>query len=615
MPASTVQAASMIDLPARVAIRFMLLAALAVASVIVAPARAEPMHGIAMHGDPAYPPGFTHFSYANPNAPKGGTITLGVKGTFDSTNPLIISGVAAAGLRGHVFESLLARTLDEPFSLYGLIAQSVETPDDRSWVEFRINPAAKFSDGRPVTVDDVVFSLELLRDHGRPNHRHYYSKVARIERPDDRTVRFVLTPDGDREMPLILGLMPVLPKHHYDPETFERTSLDAPLGSGPYVVGTIDPGVRIEYRRNPDYWAKDLAPNVGRHNFDVIRYDYYRDANAAFEAFKKGLIDMRGEGDPTLWATGYNFPAATDGRIVREEIPTGVPSGMSAFVFNTRRQIFADPRVRRALLQMFDFEWANKALFHGLYRRTRSFYDNSELGSAGRPAGKVEQRLLAPYPDAVLPEILDGSYRLPETDGSGNNRKNRRIALRLLKQAGYEIREGVLVDAETGRPFAFEFITSSRDQERLVLHFARSLKQIGIDVSIRQVDSAQLQNRRRTYDFDMMQYHWFASLSPGNEQTFYWGAAGRDQPGTRNYMGAHEPAIDAMIAHLLAARQRSDFAAAVRALDRVLMSGFYVVPLYHSPSQWIARWSHLRRPEQTSLYGYQLDTWWREANQ
>lgn len=578
-------------------------------------AHAEPRHGIAMHGEPAYAADFAHFSYADPNAPKGGVVTLGVLGTFDSTNPLIISGVPAAGARAHVFESLMARALDEPFSLYGLLAETIETPDDRSWVAFRLNAKARFSDGRAVTTDDVVFSHQLLRDHGRPNHRYYYSKVERIERPDERTIKFIFKPDGDREMPLILGLMPILPKHIYDAESFERTTLAPPVGSGPYVVGDVDVGVRISYRRNPDYWGKDLAPNAGRHNFELIRYDYYRDANAAFEAFKKGLIDMRGEGDPTRWATGYDFPALKEGEVVREEFTTGLPTGMSAFVFNTRRKIFADPKVRRALLHMFDFEWANRSLFHDLYRRTQSFYDNSELGSSGRAADAKELAVLGEFSKSVVPSILDGSISMPKSDGSGRNRKNRRLAIRLFKQAGYEVRDGIMVNTRTGIPFQFEFITSSRDQERLVLHFARTLKRIGIEVSVRQVDSSQMQRRRQTYDFDMMQYHWFASLSPGNEQSFYWGTAGHDRQGTRNYMGAQDPAIDAMIAALLAARDRPEFVSAVRALDRVLLSGFYVIPLFHSPTQWVGRWARLKHPEKTSLYGYQLDTWWHDENQ
>ena len=577
--------------------------------------RAEPRHGIAMHGEPGYAADYRHFSYADPNAPKGGDITLAVTGTFDSTNPLIIKGVPAAGVRAHVFESLMARALDEPFSLYGLIAETIETPDDRSWVAFRLRPEARFSDGTPITVDDVIFSLETLRDHGRPNHRTYYSKVARIERPDDRTVKFVFGPEGDREIPLILGLMPILPKHIFGGKDFEKTTLAPLVGSGPYVMEEIKPGARIVYRRNPDYWGRALAPNVGRHNFDRIRYDYFRDTNSAFEAFKKGLVDMRGEGDPTRWAKGYEFPAREEGRVVLEEFKTGLPSGMSAFVFNTRRPVFSDIRVRQALIQMFDFEWANRSLFYDLYTRTQSFFDNSDLSSHGRAADETEKALLARYPDVVPPDIMDGSHVLPKSDGSGRNRKNRRTATRLLKQAGYVVRDKILVNEKTGQPFRFEFVVSSREQERLALHFARSLKKLGIELEVRQIDSAQMQKRRETFDFDMIEYTWYTSLSPGNEQTFYWGTAGRTRNGTRNYMGTEEPAIDDMIAALLVARDRPEFASAVRALDRVLLAGRYVIPLYHSPTRWTARWSHLKHPTETSLYGHQLDTWWRDQNQ
>ena len=596
-------------LPSRLVTAFACLAA------SLSPLIAEPQHGIAMHGEPGYSADYTHFNYAEPGAPKGGSLILSVVGTFDNTNPLIIKGVPAAGVRAHVYESLMARALDEPFSLYGLIAETIETPDDRSWVAFKLRPEATFSDGKPITVDDVIFSLETLREHGRPNHRTYYSKVSKIERPDERTVKFVLGPELDREMPLILGLMPILPKHILSGRDFEKTTLEAPIGSGPYVVEEVDPGARIVYKRNPDYWAAKLAPNVGRHNFDQIRYDYFRDGNTAFEAFKKGLVDMRSEGDPTRWATGYEFPAKKDGRVVLEEFKTGLPSGMSAFVLNSRREVFADKRVRAALIQMFDFEWANKSLFHGLYTRTQSFYDNSELSSHGRTADEIERALLSKFPDVVTPEILDGTYELPKTDGSGRNRTNRRIATRLLKEAGYEIRNGVLTNSKTGQPFTFEFIATSREQERLALHFARGLKKLGIQMEVRQVDSAQMQRRRETYDFDMINYTWFASLSPGNEQTFYWGTDGRDRQGTRNYMGADDPAIDAMISALLAARDRPEFSSAVRALDRVLLSGKYVVPLFHSPARWAARWSYLKHPEAVSLYGQQLDTWWRDENQ
>ncbi len=581
---------------------------------ITPPARAatpvKPTHGIAMHGNLKYGPDFRHFDYVNPKAPKGGRLRLGVNGSFDSLNPLIVRGVPAAGLRGYVFESLLVRALDEPFSLYAHIAQSVEVPEDRSWIAFTLNPKARFSDGRPITVDDVIFSHALLRDHGRPNHRFYYAKVAKVEKIGERTVKFTFDKSGDREMALILGLMPIVPRHIYNAETFESDTNRHPVGSGPYVVAKVDLGNSITYRRNPDYWARDLPGARGRFNFDEIVFDYYRDTNALFEAFKKGLIDARGESDPAKWAEAYDYPAAKDGRVIKGEFPIGLPSGMSALVFNTRRKVFRDRRVRQALIRLFDFEWINKNLYYGLYVRTQSYFDRSELSSHGRPASAGERRLLAPYRQAVKPEIMAGTHAFPKTDGSGRNRKGLREALRLLGEAGYELRGRQLVDKRTGKPFIFEVLAVTRSQERLLLSFARALRRAGITMRIRQVDSAIYFRRAKTFDFDMIQFRWPASLSPGNEQTFRWSAKAADTEGTFNYAGVKNPAADAMIAALLKARTRPEFVDAVRALDRVLLSGDYVIPLFHLPKLWLAYWSHLAHPEKTSLYGYQLDTWW-----
>lgn len=576
-----------------------------------APVAAQPAHGIAMHGDLRHGADFRHFDYVNPAAPKGGSLRLAVLGTFNSTNPMIVKGVPAPGIRDHVFESLLTRGLDEPFSLYGLLARTVETPDDRSWVEFALDQRARFSDGRPVTVDDVMFSLETLRDHGRPNFRAYYSKVVRIERPGPRRVRFIFASGEDRELPLILGLMPILPRHRYAAVDFEATTLDAPLGSGPYVVDDIQPGDTIVYRRNPDYWGRDLPVNIGQNNFDRIRYDHYRDRNSLFEAFTKGLADVRSEDEPVKWASSYRFPAVERGDVILEEIETGMPSGMSAFVFNTRRAVFADIRVRQALLGLFDAEWVNRTLYADLYARTRSYFDGSDLSSHGRPASAEERELLAAYPDAVAPDILDGTYRLPQGDASGRNRDNRRKAIALLAEAGYILRNGAMVAAGNGTPLRFELLVADRDQERLAVNFARSAGAVGITIAVRPVDAAQFQSRLQTYDFDMVPAFWFASLSPGNEQGFYWGSAGRDTPGTRNYMGAANPAVDGMITALLAARERGEFTAAVRALDRVLLSETYVIPLFHLPRQWLARWRGVEHPDRHSLYGYTLDAWWR----
>jgi peptide/nickel transport system substrate-binding protein len=574
----------------------------------------EQAHGIAMHGDLLYPPDFTHFDYVNPAAPKGGRLTLGVSGSFDSLNPLVVRGVPARGLREYVFESLMARSFDEPFSLYGLIAESVEVPDDRSWVAFTLRPQARFADGEPITVDDVIFSWELLKTRGRPNHRSYYSQIGEVQRIGERTVRFTFT-EPDREMALIMGLMPILPSHHYDPETFERGGLSKPLGSGPYEVAELSAGSSITYRRNEDYWAADLPVTRGLHNFDEIRFEYYRDANTMFEAFRTGLIDVRPEDDPGRWATGYDFPAVRDRRVVLDEFETGVPRGMSALVFNTRRPVFADRRVREALLHLFDGEWINRNLYHGLYERTASYFEGSELSARGHPASELEHEILDPWLDGIPEDVLDGSYELPVTDGSGRDRANLRHALALLDEAGWSLDGGELRHADTGERFAFEILVVTRDQERLALAYGRTLERAGIRVAVRQVDTTQFEQRRQVYDFDMIQNFWFASLSPGNEQRFYWGSAAAETDGTRNYMGVADPAADAAIDALLAAEERDDFVAAVRALDRALIAGTYVVPLFHLPNQWAARWTHIDRPETTSLYGYIIESWWRSSEQ
>ena len=575
---------------------------------------ADPASGLAMHGTPRATPDFSHFSYANPDAPKGGRARFSVQGSFDSLNPLIVKGVSAEGIREYLYESLMTRAYDEPFTLYGLIAEAVEMPADRSYVEFTLNPAAKFSDGTPITVDDVIFSHAVLRDRGRPNHRSYYKKVAKVEKTGERKVRFTFDSSGDREMPLIMGLMPVLPSHLLTPETFEKTTLQPPIGSGPYVVDKVDPGKSVTYKRDPNYWGRELAVNRGLYNFDEIRFDYFRDAGSMFEAFKSGLVHLRNEDDPTRWTEGYDFPALRDGRVVKEALPLETPAGMSALVFNTRSPLFADPRVRRALITLFDFEWVNRTLYHGQYARSESYFARSELSSHGRPADATERDLLAPYPDAVKPAIMDGSFSYPVSDGSGQNREGRVEALKLLEEAGYQLRDGKLVNAETGKPFTFEILAATRAQERLLLTYAGALKQVGIEARIRQVDSAQYQRRKQTYDFDMIQYFWPVSLSPGNEQSFRWGSDAAKTEGSFNYPGVSNDAVDAMIDALLKAGDRDDFVSATRALDRVLLSGDYVVPLFYLPRQWVAHWQALKRPEKTPLYGYQIDAWWHDPS-
>ncbi len=573
---------------------------------------AEPKHAIAMHGAPALPEGFARLPYANPAAPKGGRLVQGVLGTFDSLNPLIVKGIAPPSIRGYVVESLMARGYDEPFTLYGLIARSVETDAQRSYVTFHLDPAAKFSDGKPVTAEDVIFSWQLLRDKGRPNHRTYYAKVAKAEAIGEQAVRFDLSGSDDRELALILGLMPVLAKHAVKPETFEETSFQAPLGTGPYVVGEVDPGKSVTLKRNPDYWGRGLAINRGLWNFDEVRFDYYREANSHLEAFKRGLYDLRNEHDPGRWQTAYDFAAVRDGRVLKEALPTGVPKASSYFVFNTRRAVFSDIRVREAILLLFDFEWINHGYFFDLYRRSASYFDDSELSSHRRPADQREKALLAPFTEAVRADVLDGTWSPPVSDGSGRDRVTLKRALDLFAAAGYELRGTELVERKSGRPLTFEILVTARDEERLALLFSQSLKRAGITARVRMVDAVQYEGRRLTYDFDMIENRWDQSLSPGNEQAFYWGSAAADQPGTRNYMGVKSPAVDAMIAALLKAQDRGDFVAAVRALDRVLISGFYVIPLFYLPAQWVARWTTIGRPATTSLYGYLPETWWRE---
>ncbi len=567
-------------------------------------------HAIAMHGEPAWPADFSHPSYANAAAPKGGQLVQGVLGTFDSLNPLIVKGLPAVNIRSYVIESLLARGYDEPFTLYGLLAEGVETDAARTSVTFTLNPAARFADGQPVAPEDVIFSWQLLRDHGRPNFGIYYSKVAKAVAVDARTVRFDLTGSDDRELPLIIGLMPVLARHAIDTARFEETTFEPLLGSGPYKVSAVTPGESVIFKREPNYWGRDLPINRGSWNFDTIRFDYYRDGNTHFEAFKKGLYDVRSETDPGRWQTAYDFPALRQGRVVKEEFPYGLPKGMDGLVFNTRRQIFADERVREAILHLFDFEWINHNYFFDLYKRTASYFDGCDLSAHGVAADARELQLLKPFPGSVRADILAGTWAPPVTDGSGRDRAGLHRAFALFAEAGYALKGTQLVHTASGRPFGFEILTTTRDQERLALAFVRSLKRAGIDARVRSVDATQFERRRIAFDFDMMQYRWEQSLSPGNEQLFYWGSAAASEEGSRNYMGVKSKAVDAMIAAMLSATTRPDFVAATRALDRVLLSGFYVVPLYFPPKQWIARWTRIEHPSRTSLFGYLPETWW-----
>jgi len=593
---------------------------LALAALLLLPATAAgagdfvrlPMReAIAMHGEPAGPAALAHRRYVNPDAPRGGRLVLGVQGTFDTLNPFVVRGLPVPGARSYVWETLMQRSYDEPFTLYPQVAAGLEVPEDRSWVIFHIDRRARFSDGRPATAEDVRFSYELLRERGRPNHRSYFRKVARVDLIDSHTIRFDLAGAGDRELPMILGLMPVLPRHAIDPETFEETTLTPPVGSGPYTIAEVRAGESVTFRRDPSWWGAALAINRGLHNVDEVRFDFYRDGNTLFEAFKKGLVDVRVETDPGRWASGYDFPAIRDGRVLRDTIRQGTPKGIRGLVMNTRRTVFEDVRVREALGLLFDFEWTDRTLYADGFERSQSLFEGSELSARGRPADEAERRLLASVGAAVRPDILDGTYAVPVSDGSGADRNRLRQALALLGQAGYRLDGGVLKGRD-GQPLAFEFLVATRDQERLALTFQRFLQRAGIRMSVRNVDAVQYDRRLRDFDFDMVDYRWWnTSLSPGNEQAFYWGVAAAATPGSRNLPGINDPAVDRLVSAIVEARTRGELVTAARALDRVVTGGFYWVPLFHQPAQWIARWNHVGTPAESSLFGYLVETWWR----
>ncbi|MEN5249431.1 extracellular solute-binding protein [Brucella pseudintermedia] len=580
-------------------------------------AQSQPDYALSMHGDVALPADFTHFPYANADAPKGGTLAMGVVGTFDSLNPFILKNMrtTAVGLFGDgenfVYESLMQRSRDEPFTLYPLLAEKVATDPKRTWVEFTLNAQAKWSDGQPVTVDDVIFTYDILTEKGRPPYNNRMSRIEKIEKTGERSVRFTFNDKSDREFPLLIAAsMPVLPKHAIDAASFGNSTLNPPVGSGPYIVSDVRPGERIVYKRNPDYWGKDLPTRRGLNNFDIYSIEYFRNETALFETFKKGLLDVFIEANPTRWEKSYDFPAVKQGKVIKETFQKGTPANLLGFVFNTRRPIFADRRVRQALGLLFDFEWANRNLFADQYRRTQSYWEGSELSSVGKPADDREKQLLAPFPDAVREDVMNGTWHPPVTDGSGHDRTPAKKAYDLLMEAGFRFEHGLAIDP-SGKPLAFEIMTRSPDEEKVALAYKRNLARLGITAEIRTADDAQYQQRLQTFDYDMILGALAGSLSPGNEQWMRWGAASRDVQGSFNYPGVADPAVDAMIEALLAARNRADFVSAVRALDRVLISGDYYVPLYHLPYQWVARWDRIEHPQKTPLYGYQLPTWWR----
>ncbi|MBU6281051.1 extracellular solute-binding protein [bacterium] len=570
---------------------------------------ASATHGIAMHGDLKYPPGFAHFDYVNPKAPKGGRVRQAAVGTFDSFNPFLVRGNPAAGL-SRTWDTLLVSSADEPFSEYGLLAEKVETPPDRSSVTFTLRPQARWHDGRPVTADDVLWSFETLRAKGQPFYRAYWEGVAKAEKLSDRVVRFTFKPGQNRELPLILGQLVVLPKHWWATREFDKTTLEPPLGSGPYRIESFDAGRRVVFRRVPDYWGRELPVNVGRDNFDEIVVDYYRDDTVELEAFKAGEYDVRPENSSKAWATAYDFPAVREGLVKKEEIPHDRPAGMQAFVFNARRPLFRDRRVREALGLAFDFEWSNRTLFFGQYRRSRSFFDNSELAATGLP-GPGEVAVLEPLRGKVPDEVFTTEFRPPATDGSGNNREQLKRAVELLREAGWKVDPATkkLVDGN-GEPMRFEILLVSPLFERVALPWAKNLERLGIAATVRTVDSAQYRRRLDDFDFDVVVGNFPQSSSPGNEQRSFWGSAFADKAGSDNLIGLRDPAVDALVEQVVSAPDRKSLVDRTRALDRVLQWGHWVVPQWHSPVDRVAWWDLLGQPSKVPTQGYQLDAWW-----
>ena len=568
-------------------------------------------HAIAMHGAPKHGPEFEHFNYANPDAPRGGTLIRAQVGSFDSLNPFIVTGQKAAGLAAYVFPTLMARSWDEPFTMYGYLAESIETPEDRSWVTFHLNPDARWHDGTQITVDDVIYSMETHREMGTPGKRQYYQRIETVQRVGANGVRFNLTDDSDRETPVVLAMMPIFSKAYYTAHRFDQTTLEPPLGGGPYRIANVDPGRQITYERVEDWWGADLPASRGQFNFDVLRYDYYRDAGVALQAFTGGDYNYRLEFNLERWATSYDFPAARDGTVTLMDAPHSRAQGMRGMAFNIRQPVFRDRRIREALTYAFDFEWVNRNYLRGQYRRIDSFFANSSMAARGVPEGQ-EMELLEPYRALVPESVFAEPPALPTTDGSGNIRANLREAGRLLQEAGWAVQNGVRVHSSTGEPLTFEILLRFASDEKIANSFAENLGRLGVEVNVRTVDSAQYTSRIETFDFDMIIHRWGVSLSPGNEQLNYWGSeqAGRD--GSRNYAGVSDPVVDALAAEVADATDREALEAATRALDRVLRAGHYVIPLYFSDVDHIAYWGDLGYVDYPTLYGQiaNVDAWW-----
>ena len=573
-------------------IGFMMLGEIHAAEVISA-------HGIAMNGTPRYSEGFKHFDYVNPEAPKGGKVRLSSIGTFDSFNGFISKGVSADGI-GMIYETLTTGSSDEPFTEYGLLAEKIEYPSDRKWVIYHLNPKARFHDGEPVKPEDVIFTFNTLLEKGAPFYKSYYGEIKKVEKLGPQKVKFHFDPETtNRELVLITGQLPVLPKHYWEGRDFSKSSLELPLGSGAYKIKKFEAGKYIIYERVKNHWAEELPVHLGMNNFDEVRYDYYRDATVALEAFKAGEYDFREENNSKLWATAYTGKSFDQNLVIRDEISHELPRGMQGFAFNTRKSIFKDRKVREALGYAFDFEWSNKNLFYGQYRRSPSYFTNSDLASSGLPS-EAELKFLRPLKDHLPEEVFSKAYVLPKTDGSGNIRKQLRKASQLLKEAGWEVKDGKRIHTESGKALEFEILLISPAFERIVLPFSKNLERRGVKASGRVVDTAQYINRIRAFEFDMMVMVIGQSLSPGNEQNNYWHSDAAERNGSRNFMGIQNPAIDDLISKVIQAPDREALVNSTRALDRALLWGHYVIPHWHINYYRLSYWNKFSRPKNTT---------------
>ena len=571
-------------------------------------------HAIAMHGEPKYDQNFISVEYVSNNAEKGGNIVRSAIGTYDTFNPFTLKGTSAAGI-GLLYESLTVGSSDEAFTEYGLLAKSIEWPDDRSWVTFTLRDEAKWHDGKKITSDDVVWTFNTLMEKGHPFYKYYYGDVSEVIKITENKVKFVFSTNTNKELVLIVGQLPVLPKHYWENKNFEETTLDVPIGSGPYKVKSFDAGRSITYELDMDYWGfeNNIVPiKVGKDNMGSIRYDYYKDRGVEREAFKSGEIDFFSENTSKEWATGYDIDAVTEGLIKKELIPHENPQGMQAFAFNTRKDIFADKRVRKALSFAFDFEWTNKNLFYGAYKRTDSFFENSELASSGLPS-QAELAYLNPYIDQLPKEIFNEEYSNPKTDGSGFIRNELQEATKLLQEAGWKLRDGKLENSN-GEPFEFEILLVSPAFERIVLPFIDNLEKLGINASLRTIDSSQYQKRIESFDFDMVVFTFSQSLSPGNEQRNFWSSGAADTNGSRNIIGIKNNVIDLLIENLINAKDREDLITISRALDRVLLWNYYVIPQWHISAYRVLYWDMFDQPKQKPKYSLGFDTWWVNQN-